>query len=708
MLENLTKMNFLYINFVIVLWLTAITTFLLGIFVLVKNLRNIVNKTFAFYSFSISWWSFSEIWGIVCDKKSTALTWTRIEQVGVFFIPTLFIHFVISLLNIKNKKWLLRFAYCCSIVFAILCYTPLMIADSVPNPVPYVKYFGSPGLAYHFAILFFVVLTIYGLSKLYSTYRLSYGARRNQLKYLFWSSLIGYTGGAANFFLVYDISIPTWNPFGTYALPMYIAVVAYAITRHQLMDIEVIIKKSLVFAGMFIFAFGVFVGITLLVSQIFGAGRIISLAISALLITIGLRPIEAWLVNATDKFLFQKKYEYKQILKAFIDEVITVLNLDEIVTSTLKLLDQALHPYAAAIFILNKAEDKFQLYNSYGLENKNIIFTSESRLITFFKNSGTPAIIKQVNGISGVNSEIQQEMLQLKAVLCLPLIIHKDIIGFISLGRKKSDEEYSKDDSDVLLDLARTESIAVGNAQLLQEAAQAERRAAIGTMSAGINHEIGNPLNIMSTKIQVFKLSRQKGLFKDKPNEEILDQAEGALDECLKQSGRISEITKKLSNFAKPSKEFKPQLVGILEEIDETLSMVGHDLELEKISIEKNISSGLNKILADKREIQQIFFNIIRNAAQAIEETGKITISAVNTTNSKVHIEIHDTGKGIPDDKAHRIFEPFFTTKGPNKGTGLGLSIVRQLVWKNKGEISFKSQVGAGTTFILEFPEADV
>jgi signal transduction histidine kinase len=102
--------------------------------------------------------------------------------------------------------------------------------------------------------------------------------------------------------------------------------------------------------------------------------------------------------------------------------------------------------------------------------------------------------------------------------------------------------------------------------------------------------------------------------------------------------------------------------------------------------------------------MQQIFFNLIRNAAQAIEEAGTISITAVNTTDNKIHIEIRDTGKGIPEDKMHRIFDPFFTTKGPNKGTGLGLSIVRELVWKNKGKISFTSQAGLGTTFILGFP----
>ena len=132
---------------------------------------------------------------------------------------------------------------------------------------------------------------------------------------------------------------------------------------------------------------------------------------------------------------------------------------------------------------------------------------------------------------------------------------------------------------------------------------------------------------------------------------------------------------------------------------------MGHDLELDRITLEKQIPSDLPKILADRREMQQIFFNLIRNAAQAIEQTGTITIKADSTRDSKVHIEIQDTGKGISEDKRHRIFEPFFTTKGPKRGTGLGLSIVRQLVWRNKGEISFRSQVGVGTIFILEFPK---
>jgi len=223
-------------------------------------------------------------------------------------------------------------------------------------------------------------------------------------------------------------------------------------------------------------------------------------------------------------------------------------------------------------------------------------------------------------------------------------------------------------------------------------------------MAAGIYHEIGNPLNIINTKIQVFLTGIARGFYKEKSKEEIIQECETILNETIKQTNRIAEITRKLSNFAKPSKEFKPQLLDISQEIEETLGIVGHELELEKIEIKKEFSQDTLKVLADKQQMQQILFNLIRNAAQAIEERGTITLRIISTTDNKVHIEIQDTGKGIPEDKKNRIFEPFFTTKG-TRGTGLGLSIVRQLVWRNKGEISFRSQVGVGTTFILEFPK---
>ncbi|MCX5699855.1 MAG: ATP-binding protein [Candidatus Omnitrophica bacterium] len=679
--------------------LSGIAAIIFGLFVYLKDRRSAVNKSYALLSLSIAIWGLAYYFWPLADNKKQALISFQILHMGSILIAPSFLWFSLSLLDLHKKfKKLIVFSYILSVFFIMIDPTVFFIKDMIPMYI--FRYWAIPGIAYHFYLIFWFICVLFAWFCVIKQFKYLTKTKQNQMKYVFIASVLGFLGGSTNYFLWYKISIP---PIATILVGVHIVIIAYAVVRHQLMDIEIVIKKSLVFAGMFIFSFGIFVAITLIVSHLFGRGGILSLAVSSLIIVIGLRPLEILLVNTTDKFLFQKKYEYKQILKKFIDDVITVLNLDEVVNSTLKLLDESLHPYTASIFILNRADDKYNLYGSSGLENKDIAFTSESKLVYFLKKTHNPAVIKQADGIKGVDSPIVLEMQNLKAVLVLPFLLHDDLIGFIALGRKRSDEDYTKDDLDVLQDLARTESIAVGNAQLITEAAQGERRAAIGTMAAGINHEIGNPLNIINTKIQFFLLSSQRGLFQDKTKEEITQECSSILNETIKQTNRISEITRKLSNFAKPSKEFKPELVDILEQVEETLSMIGHDLELEKIQIETNIPPSLYKITADKREIQQIFFNIIRNAAQAIEKSGKIIISAINTVNNKVHIEVRDTGKGIPEDKTRRIFEPFFTTKGANQGTGLGLSIVRQLVWKNKGEISFSSQAGVGTVFVLEF-----
>lgn len=681
---------------------TSILFLLLGSFCLFRGKRKDDVFPFASLCFVTVVWQFT--WFVLFNTFSSqvASILVKIGYTGIIFIPITYFHFMVNFLKIQNYRSILMVFYGLGFIFVFLLWTTNYFVNGYYKY--YWGYYPKANFIHPFHLLQVFIVTIWMLYLLGTNIKhvKSNPVRYNQLKYVILGILF-YFPAASDYIVNYGIE---FYPIGFIFISIFAVITTYAITRYHLLEIEVIIKKTVVFAGMFAFVFGVVVAVAMLVAQLLGgANNVLSLLISALIITFTLRPLELWLINTTDRFLFQKKYEYKQILKTFINEVITVLNLDEVVNSTLKLLDQTLHPYTSSIFILNKVEDKYQLYSSRGLEVKDIIFTSDSKLITFLKNTKDPAVIKQIDGIVGVSPEIAGEIAKLNAVVVLPLMLHNDLIGFISLGKKKSDEDYTKDDLDVLLDLARTESVAVGNAQLLQEAAQSERRAAIGTMAAGIHHEIGNPLNIINTKIQVFLTAIQRGFYKEKTKEEIIEECEDILNETINQTNRIADITRRLSNFAKPSKEFKPELVSVPEEIEEALFVVGHELELEKINIKKEVSSDANRILADKHEMQQVLFNIFRNASQAIERTGTITIRVLSTTDGKVHIEIEDTGKGIPEDKIHRIFEPFFTTKGPNKGTGLGLSIVRQLVWRNKGEISFRSQVGVGTTFILEFPK---
>jgi signal transduction histidine kinase len=237
-------MNYLLLNFIIALWIETVASLFFGIFLLVKG-KEKSHKLFGLHSLSVFWWSFCQIWEIACDKHSTALFWGRIEMVGVIFIATFFFHFTISFLGIKNKKWIIRFAYLANLVFIILSPTKYMTIDVVPKF--YVKYYQVPGLALHFLTGIFCICVSYSLWKIFEAYRNSSGERRNQLKYLWLSMLLGFSGGSANFLLGYGVDI-TILPFLTYMGGFWVGVATYAIIRHHLLDINIVIKKTAVYS----------------------------------------------------------------------------------------------------------------------------------------------------------------------------------------------------------------------------------------------------------------------------------------------------------------------------------------------------------------------------------------------------------------------------------------------------------------------------
>jgi len=204
--------------------------------------------------------------------------------------------------------------------------------------------------------------------------------------------------------------------------------------------------------------------------------------------------------------------------------------------------------------------------------------------------------------------------------------------------------------------------------------------------------------------MQIFLKSKELGLYKDKSDKELAQLSDNIMNDAMNDIRKIANITRKLSDFAKPSKEVKVEKIDISESLKDAIGVLGHEIELKKIDFIQDIKEPLF-IIADRDQLQEIFFNIIRNAIEAIGEKGKIIFFA-QKKNDNVVIDITDTGHGISEDKLQKIYDPFYTTKGERGGTGLGLAIVHQLVTRNKGEISVRSQVGKGTTFTLVFPEA--
>ena len=218
---------------------------------------------------------------------------------------------------------------------------------------------------------------------------------------------------------------------------------------------------------------------------------------------------------------------------------------------------------------------------------------------------------------------------------------------------------------------------------------QRERLAALGELSAGVAHEINNPLNIISGHTQMLLME-----------ESIDSEIEDTLKIIKKQVDRTSKITDQLLHFSKRTQPENRE-IDINETVNNALALLEHQLTLDNIKVERKLLSKPAFVRADPSQFQQVFHNLIINASHAMPDGGTLTISTT-VKNPNAEISFTDTGCGIPEKYLKKLFEPFFTTK--EKGTGLGLSIVYGIIEAHKGDIKVKSKVGEGTTFTITLP----
>jgi signal transduction histidine kinase len=159
---------------------------------------------------------------------------------------------------------------------------------------------------------------------------------------------------------------------------------------------------------------------------------------------------------------------------------------------------------------------------------------------------------------------------------------------------------------------------------------------------------------------------------------------------------------------------FHPELIDMEELINECVFLLDHRFRAKKIAVTKNIESKHQKVVADRRQMEQVFINLLNNAVAAIEIRGEITISlrkmpshstpGVDKDEEKVLISVEDNGIGIPEDQLNKIFNPFFSTKSKTEGTGLGLAIAKAITIRHKGKIEVISKEGSGTIFNILLP----
>jgi signal transduction histidine kinase len=227
--------------------------------------------------------------------------------------------------------------------------------------------------------------------------------------------------------------------------------------------------------------------------------------------------------------------------------------------------------------------------------------------------------------------------------------------------------------------------------ELERRLVQADKLSSIGLLAAGVAHEVNTPLAVISTYAQM--------LTKQVSGDE---QKSKLLEKIAKQTFRASEIVNSLLNFSRtaPTEFVETDLNRVVRE---TASLVDHQFQKVGVKTHVNLAEHLPPIRGNSGKLQQVFLNLFINARDAMPGGGTLTIRTW-AEGGFAHVEVADTGSGIPPEHLQRIYDPFFTTKGAKKGTGLGLSISYGIVQEHNGIIEVDSSLGRGTRFRLEFP----
>lgn len=236
-------------------------------------------------------------------------------------------------------------------------------------------------------------------------------------------------------------------------------------------------------------------------------------------------------------------------------------------------------------------------------------------------------------------------------------------------------------------------------ARIKQQMIATERLAALGTLAAGVAHEINNPLAIIKESAGYLSSLLQKAELADMPYREVCEKALQKIDTSVKRARAITHQL--LGNVRKV--ELVLTEVDVVELVEETIGLVRRDTLDRGISVRMDVESHLPHILADPNQVRQVLINLLSNAIHATPAGGHITVH-LSVSSAGFSIAVIDNGSGIPKENLEKIFEPFFSTKSPGEGTGLGLFVTREIVDKLGGSMSVDSRLGQGTTFAVVLP----
>ncbi|MBU0551664.1 hypothetical protein KKF91_04110 [Myxococcota bacterium] len=418
----------------------------------------------------------------------------------------------------------------------------------------------------------------------------------------------------------------------------------------------------------------------------------------------GKRLIELWM----GRLFFVETFELDlqmSLLKREISSLIDVAALSERLLERLRASKRVTH---ASVFLMEKAGRGYACQREIGpLQERRVDMIQRRHLLEALRG-GETLTRAQVTHEVAKDMEARQRQLELQealdalsADLIFPFLSSGRLLGFLCVQDDRVREPFSSHEISLIAEVTARVVNALENSALFERLTEKDRLSAIGEMAAGMAHEIRNPLGAIKAAVQLLELDEE-----DEEQQELVSV-------ILEETNRLSLVLSQFLDYARP---FKGNMAAtsIGRVLERVATLVRTEDWPGPIEVRVELGPKLPKVYADGDLLQQICLNLARNACEAMEAGGTLTLKAVASREGhpgrpgeslpRVQVAVSDTGPGMTEEVRKNLFIPFFTTK--RKGTGLGLAISQRLLAHHQSAIRVDSTVGMGTTMRFTLPLA--
>jgi signal transduction histidine kinase len=577
-------------------------------------------------------------------------------------------------------------------------------STSLVNRALHVTY----GPLYPFFGAYLVVSLTGSLVLLSRKLRLLTGIERLQVQFVLLGIGVAAAGGSVtNLLLPLVFGTSRLNVYGPIFGLVMVAFIAHAIVRYRLLNIRLVVRRSVTEVGASVTAGVAFLILAWTMSWVLAIEpQALPLAVTvvlALLVAQVFQPLRRVVQSALDYYFFRTPYDYAGALREISRAMSDIVDLKLLFEYTCRAIADTVHAERVALYVRDAGGSDYRLESSWGTDEPPLPGTiwESSVLAQSLRNANLRALIAADlhRGEDGVPAAEFDDVQRLGAECILPVLVHGQFGGFYVIGPKRSGDPYFTEDVDLISAVASQVGIAtklhvqIGLAEA--EKRRAERLVSFGALARGLAHEIKNPLVAIKTFAE---------LLPERSGDEEFRESFAKI--VLQEIGRIDQLVARLRGLAAPPTP-RFSAVDLPQLLHETLALLRGEIERAKARVTMTGERSAPMVLGDPAQLKQLLLNVLINALEAIDQGGRVSIRVSHVVSmQQLIVEIADTGPGVPQEVLPKMFEAFVTTKA--EGSGLGLAICRAIADAHHAVIRAENNAaGPGMKIVLEFPVLD-